>query len=76
MSEIKERINGAVSIMNEKDAEMVWQLIQTTFHLANAEETEPYEDELQAIAEYHNGTPDYQPNHSQDEVIRELGLSS
>lgn len=45
MSNIKERILGAVTVMNDKDAEKVWDLIQSTFALANAEEVEPEEDE-------------------------------
>lgn len=38
MSNVKERILGAVTIMSEADAEKVWNLIQNTFALANVEE--------------------------------------
>ena len=41
MSNVKERILGAVTIMSEKDAEKVWELIQGTFCLSNAEEDIP-----------------------------------
>ena len=44
MSNVKERIIGAVTIMNEKDAQKVWELIQGTFILNNAEEVEPDPD--------------------------------
>ena len=74
MSSVKERIIGAVSIMNEKDAEKVWQLILATFALSNAEEAEPLPDEIAAIEAYQNGDPEYQPAYSQEEVMKELGL--
>ena len=74
MSNIKERILGAVAIMSDKDAEKVWKLIQGTFALANAEEAEPEAEELAALNAYHSGDPTYQPTMTQDEVIKELGL--
>lgn len=74
MSKTKERIIGAISVMNEQQAEKVWELIQTAFRLSNAEETEPSSEELQAMEAYHNGVVDYQPVHTQESVIAELGL--
>ena len=41
MSNVKERILGAVTIMSEKDAEKVWNLIQSAFALNNVEEVAP-----------------------------------
>lgn len=74
MSNIKERILGAVTIMNDKDAEKVWNLIQSTFALANAEEAEPEADELAALKAYHEGVAEYQPSVPFDEVLKELDL--
>lgn len=74
MSNIKERILGAVTIMNDKDAEKVWDLIQSTFALANAEEAEPETDELAALKAYHAGVSEYQPTMTHEEVKKELGL--
>lgn len=74
MSNIKERIFGAVTIMSEEDAEKVWNLIQATFLLNNAEEVAPEPEELAALDAYHSGDPDYQPTLSQEEVLKELGL--
>ena len=74
MSNVKERIFGAVTIMSEEDAEKVWNLIQATFLLNNAEEVEPDAEEIKALSAYHSGNPDYQPTISQEEVIKELGL--
>lgn len=37
MSNVKERILGAVTIMSEEDAEKVWNLIQAIFLLNSAE---------------------------------------
>ena len=45
MSEVKERILGAVTIMSEEDAQKVWDLIRATFSLSNLEETIPDDEE-------------------------------
>ena len=37
MSNVKERIFGAVTIMSDEDTEKVWNLIQATFLLNNVE---------------------------------------
>ena len=55
MSNVKERIFGAVTIMSEEDAVKVWNLIQGAVALSNAEEVAPYPDELAAIAAYKAG---------------------
>ena len=74
MSNVKERILGAITIMSEKDAEKVWELIQATFILNNAEEVVPDPEELEAIKAYQNGDPEYQPYITQDELMKELGI--
>ncbi len=74
MSNVKERILGAITIMSEKDAEKVWELIQATFILNNAEEVVPEPEELEAIRAYQNGDPEYQPYITQDELMKELGI--
>ena len=74
MSEVKNRIIGAVTIMNEKDAAKVWEMIQSVFVLSNAEEVPPEDDELTAIHAYQNGAPEYQPSATQEEVLSALGL--
>ncbi|MCD8053496.1 MAG: hypothetical protein LUF00_05545 [Lachnospiraceae bacterium] len=74
MSSVKERIFGAVTIMSEDEAWKVWELIQATFRLANAEAVDPEDDEITALNAYHNGSPEYQPGISQEDLIRELGI--
>lgn len=74
MSNVKERIFGAVTVMSEADAEKVWNLIQATFILSNAELAEATPDELEALAAYRNGDSDYQPSVSQEQLFEELGL--
>ena len=59
MSNVKERIFGAVTIMSDEDAE---------------KEVTPDPDEIAALNAYHSGDPDYQPAMSQEEVLKELGL--
>lgn len=74
MSTVKERILGAVTIMSEQDAQKLWELIQGTFILNNAEEVEPDADELAALNAYHSGDPDYQPSITQEELLKDLKL--
>lgn len=74
MSNVKERILGAVTIMSDEDAEKVGNLIQAAFLLNNVEEVTPEPEELEALNAYHSGDPDYQPVMSQEEVLKELGL--
>lgn len=74
MSNVKERILGAVTVMSEEDAKKVWELICATFILNNAEEEIPDPEELGAMNAYKAGDPDYQPSISQSELIEELGL--
>lgn len=49
MSDIKERILGAVSIMSDKEAAKIWDLFLATFALENAEEVQPDESEHSAF---------------------------
>ena len=67
MSNVKERIIGAVTIMSEEEAEKVWNLIQASFILSDVEE-------LEALRRYEAGEPDYQPSISAENLKRELGL--
>lgn len=74
MSSVKERIFGAVTIMSEKDAEKIWELIQANFALGNAEEVPAEPEEIEALDAYQNGNPEYQPRYTHEEMLRELGL--
>ena len=74
MSNVKERIIGAVTIMSEEEAEKVWNLIQASFILSDVEEIEPDPEELEALSRYEAGEPDYQPSISAENLKRELGL--
>ena len=74
MSNIKERIFGAVTVMSEEDAQKVWELILSTFSLDSIEQVLPEPEEQAAINAYQHGDPDYQPSVSQEDLIRELNL--
>lgn len=74
MSNIKERIFGAVTVMSEEDAQKVWELILSTFSLDSIEQVLPDPEEQAAINAYQNGDSDYQPSVSQEDLIRELNL--
>ena len=74
MSNIKERIFGAVTVMSEADAQKVWELILSTFSLNNVVQIAPDPDEQAAMDAYKNGNPDYQPSVSQEDLLKELNL--
>ena len=74
MSNIKERIFGAVTVMSEADAQKVWELILSTFALNNVEQIAPDPDEQAAMDAYKNGNPDYQPSVSQEDLLKDLNL--
>ena len=52
----------------------MWELIQGTFILNNAEEVEPDPDELEILKAYESGDPEYQPAISQADLMKELGI--
>ncbi len=79
MSEIKERIIGALSIMSDDDAKILWAYIQDGYVTKvkswdDIEETEPTDEELEVISKYKNGDPDFVPALTHEEVLKELGL--
>ncbi len=74
MTAIKERIIGAITVMTDEDAEKIWNIIQATFALENAEVVEPTEDELAALRAYQEGDSEFTATLSSNDVIKELGL--
>lgn len=77
MSDIKERILGAISIMNDDDAQMVWELILTHFPKRSWDNIDTvYPDELdnQMIQDIATN-PDCKEFVSADEAMKELGLN-
>ena len=76
MSNIKERIIGAVTIMNEKDAAHFWEVIQVTFQKREWDsipEEEPDEIDLAMLEEIQNN-PDCHEFVSSEEAMKELGI--
>lgn len=76
MSTIKERIIGAVTIMDEEDAALFWEMIQMTFQkrsLSSIPEEAPDDIDLAMLAEIENN-PDCHEFISSEEALRELGL--
>ena len=74
MSNVKERILGAVTIMSDNDAEIIWNIILNHFSSWDniAEET-PDEIDLQMLKEIKEN-PDCQEFISAEEALKELGL--
>ena len=77
MSTIKERILGAVSVMNDSDAEFVWNLILDNFPRRNSwndiPETEPDEFDLKMLREAATD-PECREFIPENELLKELGL--
>ena len=76
MTAIKERILGAISIMNDDDAEAVWNLIVTNFPKKSwndIEEIAPDEWDLKMLQDAAND-PDGNNFVSSDVAMKELGL--
>jgi len=75
MSNIKERILGAVTVMTDEDAKLVWRLIEEQFSKSwdNIEEAEPDEWDLEMLSEIENN-PDCKEFKSSDDAMKELGL--
>jgi len=69
MSVIKERIFGAVTVMDEKDAAKVWDVIRFQFGFPV---DLPTEEEVKILNAYKNGDDEYQPFISHAELIKEL----
>lgn len=77
MSDIKERILGAISIMNDDDAQMVWELILTHFPKRSWDKIDtvaPDELDNQMIQDIATN-PDCKEFVSADEAMKELGLN-
>lgn len=78
MTATKERIIGAVSLMNDKEAEFFWKMIQNRYIISpktwdDIEEVEPDEFDLMLLEEAHNN-PECHEFVSKEEVLKELGL--
>lgn len=75
MSNIKERILGAVTVMTDEDAKLVWRLIEEQFSKSwdNIEEAEPDEWDLEMLSEIENNQ-DCKEFKSSDDAMKELGL--
>ncbi len=76
MNPVKERIIGAVSIMNDADAKIVWDMITDIFpsrSWEDVEEVEPDEIDLEMLREIADN-PDCSTFVSEEEAMKMLGL--
>lgn len=76
MSAVKERILGAVTVMNEHDAQTLWNIITQTFgaNWENVEEVQPDEWDLRMLHEVKTN-PECHEFVSEEDAMRELGLA-
>lgn len=75
MSAVKERILGAVTVMNENDAEILWNMITRRFGVRweNVEEVAPDDLDLQMLHEIKTN-PECHEFVSEEVAMKELGL--
>ena len=75
MSAVKERIVGAVTVMNENDAQILWNMITQTFSESweNIEEIKPDDWDLQMLDEIKEN-PECREFMSEEDAMKELGL--
>ncbi len=74
MSNIKERILGAVTVMSDNDANTLWKIIIENFSdWENIEEISPDETDIKMLNEI-SSNPDCASFVSQEDVLKELGL--
>ncbi len=75
MSAVKERILGAVTVMNENDAQILWNMITQTFSESweNIEEIKPDDWDLQMLDEIKEN-PECREFMSEEDTMKELGL--
>ena len=78
MSAVKERLIGAITIMTENEALLLWEDLKNSYtqrnNLSEVEETEPTEEEIKILNAFENGDPDYTPDTSIEDLKNELGL--
>ena len=76
MNAIKERILGAITVMNNSDAEKVWDFMVNNLHPRSQddiEEVTPDDWDLKMLDDMDNN-PDCHEFISQEELLKELGL--
>ena len=75
MSAVKERILGAVTVMNENDAQILWNMITQTFSESweNIEEIKPDDWDLQMLDEIKEN-PECREFMSEEDAMKKLGL--
>lgn len=76
MNAIKERILGAITVMDNSDAEKVWDFMVNNLHPRSWDEIEeitPDDWDLKMLDDMNNN-PDCHEYISQEELLKELGL--
>ena len=78
MSNVKERLIGAITVMDEDTAVMLWDYIQHSCvprtSLDDVPEVEPTNGETAVLDAYERGVEEYQPYISEDDLRKELGI--
>lgn len=79
MTATKKRIIGAVSLMNDKEAEFFWKMIQNRYIVSpktwdDIEEVEPDEFDFMMLEEARNN-PECHEFISQEELMKDFGIN-
>ena len=78
--EVRERIIGAVTVMNDSDVAHIWELIQRQFNtplieMVNINSDDVTPEEKAIIEAYRRGDEEYQPYITLEEFTKEMGLA-
>jgi len=75
MTAIKERLIGAITIMSDGDAKILWDMIEKEYVIKRkVKEIIPTQEENTVLDAYEGGDEKYQPYMTHDEVLNELRL--
>ena len=73
MSNVKERLLGAITVMSEKDANALWKIIIDNFSWNDIESVTPDKTDRKMLSDIERD-PDCKVFVPADEVVKELGL--
>lgn len=78
MSAVKERLIGAITVMTENEALLLWEDLKNSYtkrsDLTDVDEVEPTDEEIKILDAFENDDPKYAPDTSIEDLKSELGL--
>lgn len=81
MTAIKEKLIGAISIMSDSDAMILWETVQNEYVARKKTwddigEVDPTEEEIEILNAYERGDENYQPVMTHEELLKHLDINT